>query len=236
MTTPNKGLVVRISLSVIFLVAAALVVFAKHKQTAAGNNLPWGNNPPDYRIIYLTTEGNAEARKFTAPDVLESTLGAQTVYTGNDSMFFNDASPLDAIIIHDSAMSLVDNKWLANIYRKGVIVVTFNIDGFELASVLQDECVGRNEFARSNSYRDVDFFAMVFFYISGPVEGIKQILSASHCDGPVLGIEGHVQVAFGKTEGAIANQSDYNTFAQVLVTNIKQLKSLAGPELETDSK
>jgi len=92
--------------------------------------LPW-SRPPGYRIIYLIARDAVAPSSLITPVRLEATLGAQPVHNWDDLVRRDASSPIDALIVHDSALPLIDSGWLTNAYQRGVVtrLLCFGISG-----------------------------------------------------------------------------------------------------------
>jgi hypothetical protein len=186
--------------------------------------LPW-ETPPDYHIIYFLAAGSVERDSYASPERLETTLSAQTIYDWNDVVLLDAAQPIDALILHDSALSQVNQEWVASAYERGVVIAALNIYAPELAVWINDPCITRDGFA-SEPYPG-DFFVIVFHRIFGHPDEIEQIETAYRLSCGEESPEGITQpgsIRGGAATNSLSSLSDHNLFAMLLVDKIENLK------------
>ncbi len=191
--------------------------------------LPW-DAPPPYRIVYLVAEEAVTADSPVAPSQLKATLGAQTAYSWSEVLALNNISSIDALIIHDSALPLVDRNWVSDAYRRGVVVAAFNVYAPQLAHLVNDPNVAKDGFA-SEPYPGL-FYVSVFRLVLGQPDDVALIESAGSFGEPVAGVQHPVRITGGRSTYAINNFSDYNIFARVLISDLEAVEQ-AKREFET---
>jgi hypothetical protein len=87
-------------------------------------------------------------------------IGAQIASTWEQVQAIDSAEPIDALIIDASAQDMVERDWLADAYRRGVVVAAFNLYAPDLADLVADPCVAADGFA-SDPYPG-DFFVVSY--------------------------------------------------------------------------
>src|SRR5690606_27708021 len=74
---------------------------------------------------------------------------------------YHERIPLDVLIIHDSALNLVNREWVQNAYANGVVIAGFNINGQTMSDFVGNHCITNNGFMSDvegyNSYIAVSF-------------------------------------------------------------------------------
>lgn len=187
--------------------------------------LPW-DHPPEYRIVYLVAAQGVSPDSLLAPSRLEATLGARTAHTWNDVLAFNQSGAIDALIIHDSALSLVDRDWLAVAYRRGVVIAAFNLYAPTLAELVDDPCIAQDGWVSGADPYPGQFYIIVSRLLLGHPDDINLIETSRACGRPVAGITRPVSGRFQRSTYAIDNLNDYNIFARELVNHIKGIKAV----------
>ncbi|MFQ5855728.1 MAG: hypothetical protein ACE5LU_08820 [Anaerolineae bacterium] len=216
----------KLLLSVLGILLAIVVIGAfglgiRPKATGADAvSLPW-DSPPGYRIVYLLAEGVVPADSPIAPSRLEATLGAQTAHTWREVVSLDEPTPIEALVIHDSALSMVDRDWLASAYRRGVVIGAFDVYAPALADLLDDPCIAADGFA-AEPYSS-SFYVIVSRLILGQPDDVA-LIEAGPCRGPVAGVRHPAGGTGGRSTYTITNVSDYNIFARVLVGHIEGIQ------------
>jgi hypothetical protein len=132
-------------------------------------------------------------------------------------------APIDALVIHNSALTEVDKNWLMNAYQRGTVVATFNVDVRELAALVDDPCITTDAFA-SEPYTG-SFFIVASHLILGQPEDVALLRAAKVCGkAQVAGVEHWASERFGRSTDAIDTIGDHNRFARVLVSHLEGIK------------
>ncbi len=187
--------------------------------------LPW-DHPPEYRIVYLVADRGMPPDNLLAPSRLEATLGARTVHTWGEVVTINRSGPVDALIIHDSSLSLVNQDWLAVAYRQGVVIAAFNLYAPALAELVKDPCIARDGWVSGTDPYPGLFYIIVSRLLRGHPDDINLIETSRSCGRPVAGIEHPVSGRFQRSTHAVGDLSDYYIFARVLVNHIGEIKEI----------
>jgi hypothetical protein len=178
---------------------------------------------PDHPIVYLLAEGAVPADSPIAPHELEAALGVETVHHWAEVVAWDSATSLEAIVIHDSALSTVDPTWLQAAYRRGLVIAIFNAYAPEIGELLGESCIANDGFA-SEAYPD-QFFVVVSRVVIGSPPDVARIEKDFACgEKQVEGVEGQALVSFGRSADTISDTSGRNAFARVLVNHIDSIE------------
>jgi hypothetical protein len=200
---------------------------------AGGLPLPW-NSPPNHRIVYLVADDSLAADSLMAPSTLQATLGAQTVHAWDAVLAFDASAPIDALVIHDSALSAVDKEWVADAYARGVVVAFFNSYAPAVANLVQDPCIATKGFA-DEPYAGA-FWVVVSRLLVGQPEDVALIRSSGSCPGEqVPGVRGETRQVSGRSQNTLLNTDDSTLFARTLVRHIEDIKQLKHESQNTTS-
>jgi hypothetical protein len=178
-----------------------------------------------YHIVYLVKEGAVERNSLMAPSRLEDAniLGVQVAHSWDKVLTLDRAAPVDALIIHNSAISLVDQDWVSNAYRQGIVIATFNIYAPELANLVEDPCIAKDNFA-SESY-SVPFYVSIARLTMGQPEDVALIERDQTCgEEAVIGIQHPARVMRNRSTYELNSNSDYNIFKHDLASKFEQIK------------
>lgn len=178
----------------------------------------------DAKLVYLIAPEAVAEESLLAPHRLEETLGVETIYTravvrGLDT---NGAFP-EALLIHESALPVVDEAWLASIYRDGVVLVFFNVYAPELAHLLNDPCLIQRGFA-SEPYEG-PFYVSVYRLALGEPQDVAALNAANACGGSsVDGVKDLASFSRGAASNSLDDFNTFDSFVHVLQTQITSLK------------
>lgn len=179
----------------------------------------------DYNIVYLVADA-VGIDSVMAPVHLLNTLGAQTVYSQEQLLTLSndETNPIDALIIHYSAVSTVDREWLANAYLQGTVITGFNIWYPELAELVNDPCVvSIQPMPTDTPYGNSPFFVTITLQVSGEPDDVARILEGRQkgsC-GSVPDIKSRTNVQQGSSNERLRDIRDYDGFAQRLLETLK---------------
>lgn len=184
--------------------------------------LPW-TTPPKYRILYLLAPGAVAPNSLMAPARLEAALGVETVYSGQEVLALDRMSPADALVLHASALTMLDPNWLSEAYWRGTVVGVFNVHARQLAELVKDLCVSRGGFA-SEPYPS-DFYVAASHIVVGPPEDAALVKSSGYCgEKEVLGVQGQVAELLARSADQLSGESGFNQFARALVNHLDAVK------------
>ncbi len=126
---------ISISIFAVILCLAAFRVVSPAAQAAP---------EPIYHIAYLLDRDAEFENEFVRPENLLKDLVTHQVdiaYSWQDLMQIQARKPLDALVIHASALPMVDFEWVANAYWRGMILSTLDIQPSMLAHLYDDGCL-----------------------------------------------------------------------------------------------
>lgn len=185
--------------------------------------LPW-TTPPDYRVVYLVSDRAALEQSMVAPSRLEEILGVRTVTSWKEVIEQDRQGPIDALIIHNSAISAVDKTWVKKAYRKGAVIAVFNVYAPALAELLDVPGIAQGGFA-SEPYPG-DFFIVVSRLILGKPEDVARAQEAldAGIEEPAVPAGNHLTSTWGRSQDQLIYEDSLNRFALVLVSHLEDIQ------------
>lgn len=114
-------------------------------------------------------------------------------------MVQNRQIPIDALILHNSGISLVDNTWLKNAYRQGVVIAAINVHAPRLAELLDTPAIAKDGFA-SEPYPG-EFFVIVSRLTLGKPEDVARVQQAldSGAEEPTVPSDNDILSTWGRS-------------------------------------
>jgi hypothetical protein len=111
----------------------------------------------------------------------------------------NRQIPIDALILHNSGISLVDNTWLKNAYRQGVVIAAINVHAPRLAELLDTPAIAKDGFA-SEPYPG-EFFVIVSRLTLGKPEDVARVQQAldSGAEEPTVPSDNDILSTWGRS-------------------------------------
>lgn len=187
--------------------------------------LPW-TTPPNFQIVYLVVDPAVLEQSRLAPSRLREVLGAHLATSWEEVIILNRERPVEALIIHKSAVPLLDSDWLAEAYRKGVVIATFNVDVPALENILQTSGIAEEGFV-SEPYPS-DFFIVVSRLALGKKEDVELVNDAldSGSKEPIVPAEEYITYTWGKSQDQMIYEDSLNRFAMVLVSHLEDIRSM----------
>lgn len=212
----------RLFLILLMLVISSVILVAFSESAYVSvNDTRFRDALAQYNIVYAVDVEKVNTGNSLAPGNVQNTLGAQVVVNVTEMKRIADIAKLDAILLHQSAMSFIDQKTLIQAYQNGAIIVAFNTNGEQLANLLQDPCIATDNFA-SQDYKGKDFYTLVGRQIIGNSEDVALILSnPQSCNSQISGVKGQARIWFSKSSDVVSSSDEYNTFAQVFSNTLK---------------
>lgn len=211
----------------LFVIGIALTVHFQKDTAQAGVSapikLPW-TTPPNYRIIYIIPDRAIVKNSIVVPSRLEEVLGANTVTSWNDVLEQNRRDPIEALVIHNSAISQVDKAWLTDAYRQGVVIAVFNVYAPTLAEMLDAPGVSSDGFA-SEPYPG-EFYVIVSRLALGPPEdvaGVQKALNAG-AEEPIVSTNAYISTYWGRSTDQLTDEDSLNRFALSLVSHMEGIR------------
>lgn len=205
------------------VLATALGLASCMSPAESGTEVSHLDSVPRGQVVYLIGDQAAAAEDLATPARLKEALTAQTVSTWDDVVTLDNASPLAALVVHDSAWPLVDGDWLAQAYRRGVVIAVFNIYAPELAATLGDPCLAQDGFA-SEPYPS-DFYVIAYRLLLGEPDDVALIDAANLCGGDsVAGVKHPTSSSRGGASNTLVDSTDTDAFVQILASKIEAVK------------
>jgi hypothetical protein len=94
-----------------------------------------------YTVAYLIDEDSASSTGLLSAESVTNAANSINVVTSwDDFVTLNDETPVDAVFIHESIASSVDQEWLQTAYQNGLPVITLNMTFGERAELIGDNC------------------------------------------------------------------------------------------------
>jgi hypothetical protein len=97
-----------------------------------------------YRLAYLVDQNGIVQEQLLTPARLEQTLSVHTVSSVAEARQWDEIDPLDGLVIHNSALPMIDRDWLRQLYRRRTVIVVFNLETEGLAQLLGDPRIVEN--------------------------------------------------------------------------------------------
>lgn len=207
----------------ILLAAIALGLIGSMAPAESGVDVPRLDSQSKGQVVYLAGNQAATAEELAATTRLEEALDAQTVTTWDEVLGLDKAGPLAALVIHDSALPLVDDDWLAQAYRRGAVIAVFNVYAPELAAMLGDPCLAQRGFA-SEPYPGA-FYVIAYRLLLGEPDDVALIEAANPCGGDsAAGVMHPTSFSRGGASNGLTDSNDANAFVQILASKIEAVK------------
>lgn len=125
------------------LVLSSITVVAIFAWLRPVEALPAPAVPPEYHIIYLAPERQEMQAAEDTPGSFESLQaeGFQIVSNFPSLKTKVEKHRPDAIVLHKNQISKTDQKWIAQQYQKGIIIVGINVKMREIANLVGDPTI-----------------------------------------------------------------------------------------------
>lgn len=88
------------------------------------------------QIVYLLAADEQPENKIIQPEFFETEIGAAIAHTWADVLAYNEQVPIQALIIHRSALPEVDQDWTAAAYENGTIIIGINISHWTMRELI----------------------------------------------------------------------------------------------------
>ncbi|MFN8529139.1 MAG: hypothetical protein U0670_11040 [Anaerolineae bacterium] len=150
-------------------------------------------------------------------EALESGFQTNFVSTWDDVIDPTGISGLNGLVLHASALDVIDEAWVAERYRAGLVIAGINIPVEELANLIDNPCLSNNEFA-GEPYR-TDFFISTYEVVIGDnLSESQQVIDNQHriCGSSTLSnISGAVSYASSRATSSLSSDEDYQVFVSI---------------------
>jgi hypothetical protein len=143
------------------------------QQLQADYNAAISADLSNYRVAYLAQENSIAADNLVA-------TGVELASTWEEAMSLDASAPLQAIVIHSSAVGSVDSEWVHAAYRRGVIVVGVDLFFPELSALTGDNCTLRHGIATNTANtHSGDYFVLYYYHLQPVNEADREAINAA---------------------------------------------------------
>jgi hypothetical protein len=219
---------------VILLVITSSVFFMKSEQVVA-SRVPDITSASEYNIVYLVAE-DKQLSNLMLPSRLVADLGVNTVRKWEEVVTIENSHAIDALIIHQEAISTVDQEWLARAYRQGVVISVFDTPIQKLADLIDDHCIVQdNDFPTGV---DKDIFITVHLLLLGHSEDVARWEKArrdSCLDAAADGILNPLTVSMGISSDRLRNEKNYQFFIYSILSKLESNQKISERPNRPDS-
>jgi len=173
-------------------------------------------------IVYFTQAD-------TKTDLLSSQLTAttsniETFQSWNDVVERETQTGIDALVIDNEALALVDHDWLSEAYNRGIVISGINVEGKQLSDALGTRC------SIMTDQLGVQHYVVMAKAVAGenPEEVLRveqAIESTCGRNTVVEGIEGVVIYTMGSSSSNLISEKDYEEFIQTLEAHVQNARS-----------
>lgn len=161
-----------------------------------------------YRLIYLVADGAVPADHVVAPAKVHEDTGAIIANNWETLLNTEAQAPLDAVIIHKSALPFVDYDWVSSAYKNGVVISLIDIYFPELPEVMGFNCTD----TPTEPFYEKNFFITYHFHIYAPIrEDREKIIEAvENCTTlDDVAIQGLIMLSRGRSQETL--EGDYGS-------------------------
>lgn len=173
----------------------------------------------DYSVVYLVSDTElADTDMLSAASVDKNTDELDVVTTWAEFVSVQNASSIDAVLIHASAFNIVDKDWLQNAYRQGLPVVTINMSYSQRADLLGDSCTFANA-SSDNPFSDGNFFVASYWILHPQSETDRDNLARMYletCDAKAEDLYAH-SLSSSRRLGPIADLDSLLGIARIAI-------------------
>lgn len=170
-----------------------------------------------YNIVFLTTPENVSSNLFQ--QLQTSAPNIRTVQNFEEVRSAN----VDALVVDSAAISLVDNTWAQDAYRRGVVIAGINISGQDLRSLVGGICrVETSQFT-------TNYYVVVSRLLLADNPADIPLLEASEritCDGSAAqGVTGVALFTTASVASLLSTMDDYTSLdvtVKAQVDNIRE--------------
>ena len=191
---------------------------------------------PNYRIAYLVAENAIPVDSLLFPETMRERgqSRAEIAHSMADLQRLDAQNPLEAIILHRSALDVADPVWIEAMKRRGVVLATINITRSELAEFRDNDCA-RNVALRASG-GGFENEGSDYFYISSSLilaenaadQALMETAIYEECQKPpFLQVQTGGQTRFrsGFSQGQLASEADMDMFLQSINGKIIGMRS-----------
>jgi hypothetical protein len=179
-----------------------------------------------YQIVYLVREGAVPPDSLLSPtNLLGQVTQADIAYSWDDVIRFN-STPVQALIVHQSAYDLADRQWIAAAYGRGMILASLNLSPAQHALLRNSECAGANSGSVGvNEMLGANFYVATGFIIAAENDHDYAIASTGHqrCEEEFEGLTVGVFTSGVAEQGPLNQENQIQAFVQTLIDQINTL-------------
>jgi hypothetical protein len=149
-------------------------VEARHNQLRNSYDAQQSKSISEYNVLYLTDDrGDTNSLLSVLSESFQTEADIELVNNWDAVLDNNSAHTLDGLIIHQSALDLVDQKWIQAAYRNGMVVTGINIPALEMYKLIGNNCVPTDgkELGPSRGI----FFISHYYKVEGSNDQITEI-------------------------------------------------------------
>lgn len=189
--------------------------------------------PPDlpefsaYHIVYFTRA--QDENEFMAPAKIQQAVGAEVAGSWSEVIEAHNRDPLDALIIHASAISEVDPRQLRAMYQNGVVLAFFNTYSPTIVEFTNDTSISQDDWMDGTAEPMYgDFYVVVSQLILCRNGDIAQLEGGPLCGAALAdGSTGGISTASkSKAAESLNDAADFNLFLHVLLIDIQSTQEL----------
>ncbi len=90
----------------------------------------------EYNIVYFIAE-DASTSDYASPDWIQEQLSVDVIHSWEKLLFYDDVLRIDSLIVHNSAVEMVDSDWLTDPYNRGLVLTAINMPATIFADLIQ---------------------------------------------------------------------------------------------------
>jgi hypothetical protein len=181
-----------------------------------------------YQIVYLVREGTVPDDSLQSPtNLLGRLTQADVAYSWDDVIRFN-ATPIQALIVHQSAYELADRQWIADAYSRGMVLASLNLSGAQHSLLRNSECAAAKAGAvGANEVLGANFYITTGFAIEAGNDHDFAIASSGHqrCEEEFEGLTVGVYTSGVAEQGPLNQEQQVQAFVQTVVDQINTLST-----------
>jgi len=177
-----------------------------------------------YNIVYFLGENVKGLDAEISPACMQTVIHVQIVDSWTELLEIADYQPLDAVILHASAIPEVDRNWLARQYRQGVVITAIDITPQDFGGLIGSSEIAETSFDPKQG--EHPFYIITSSIVIGEnledVNRVVEALSAGN-EQPIDGVEGYVEVLGGSSYGSFNHPASSGGFADLILDHINNI-------------
>lgn len=217
---------VPIFLGVILAVVFAVAIFNPGNIISAQENPPVSVvNQVSAKIAYLTLDASDSQADLSSPQNIQQALGAELISDWSELLSLQNVGPIDALIIHDSAIGVVDPNALADMYDQGTVLAFFNTYSPTIADLTGDDCIARDGWMDGSDPYAGEFYIVVAKLVQGNPEDVALINEQATCDGEgEVKVDGYASIFASRSQNVLKDLSGLDELNQVILLDIQGIR------------